>query len=147
MIDAVLAATTKSGFAQSCSDGTGRLLAALAATRHDGRIAESGTGFGVGTAWLASALGPAGQLLNVERDPERTAAASLLLKADPRVEVLDEDWTLLRERAPFDLLFCDGGGKHDHPQAVIGLVAPGEILLLDDFTPSFGCPPTYVGPD
>ena len=40
------------GFGHSCTEPVGRLPATLALARVNGRIAECGTGFGVGTAWL-----------------------------------------------------------------------------------------------
>jgi predicted O-methyltransferase YrrM len=40
--------------------------------------------------------------------------------------------------APFDLLFYDGGGKQ-HPEVegdqVLGLLAPGGTVVMDDLTP------------
>src|SRR5689334_427618 len=43
----------RAGYVAFCRNETGRLLAALAATR-TGTMAEFGTGCGVGTAWLRS---------------------------------------------------------------------------------------------
>jgi predicted O-methyltransferase YrrM len=139
------AAALAAGFPDSCSEPTGRLLAVLAAARPGGRVAESGTGFGVGTAWLRSGLGLAGTLVTVEREPDRAAAAAALFADDPRVTVLTGDWRLLAGRAPFDLFFCDGGGKRDDPDAVVDLLAPGGLLVLDDFTPDDAWPPRYEG--
>jgi predicted O-methyltransferase YrrM len=47
----------KAGYVSFCRNETGRLLAALAATR-EGTMAEFGTGCGVGTAWLRSTETP-----------------------------------------------------------------------------------------
>lgn len=47
--------------------------------------------------------------------------------------------------APFGLLFLDGGGKRDGPRAVADLMAPGGIVVLDDFTVCDAWPPTYLG--
>ena len=144
-VEAALRLAVRAGFEYSCTEPVGRLLATLALSRAGGRIAESGTGFGVGTAWLHSGLHPSSQLFTVEREPERARSAAQLFRDDPRVRVLAGDWTLLREHGPFDLLFCDGGGKRDDPDAVIGLLRPGGILVLDDFTPSPGWPPLFEG--
>ena len=133
------------GFPYSCSEPTGRPLAVLAASRPAGRVAESGTGFGVGTAWLAAGLGEHGTLVTVEHEPSRAAAAVQVLSDDPRFTVLTGDWRLLAAHAPFDLFFCDGGGKRDAPDAVVDLLAPGGLLVLDDFTPDDGWPPRYAG--
>jgi predicted O-methyltransferase YrrM len=138
-------AAAAAGFECSCLPATGRLLAALAAAKPGGRLAESGTGHGVGTAWLSAGMaGPAG-LVTVEQDPARAEAARALRPADPRVSVLTGDWTLLREHGPFDVFFCDGGGKRDDPAGVIDLLAPGGVLVMDDFAPSTGWPPLFDG--
>ena len=138
-------AALAAGFPGSCTDATGRLLAVLAASRPGGRTAESGTGFGVGTAWLASGLGADGTLVTVEREPDRSAAAAALFADDPRVRVLTGDWRLLADHGPYDVFFCDGGGKRDDPDAVVDLLAPGGLLVLDDLTPDDGWPPRFEG--
>lgn len=142
---AALAAADAAGFTLSCSEPTGRLLATLAAARPDALVGESGTGFGVGTAWLASGLGPDGRLVTVEADPARAEAARQVHRDDPRVRVITGDWTMLADHGPFDLFFCDGGGKRTEPDAVIALVARGGLLVLDDFTPWAGWPPMFDG--
>jgi predicted O-methyltransferase YrrM len=133
------------GFAFSSRPEVGRLLRTLASGHPRGRIAESGTGVGVGTAWLQAGLGASASLVTVERDPERAGLAGQLFAADPRVQVLTGDWRLLERHAPFDLFFCDGGGKRDDPEAVISMLAPGGMLVLDDFTPSDRWPPMFEG--
>ncbi len=127
-----------SGFAHSSSDEVGRLLRALAAARPHGRVAESGTGFGVGAAWLLDGLGPDGTLVTVERDEPRWRAARELLAGDGRAHVVHGDWRLLQGHGPFDLVFGDGGGKRDAPDDLVALLAPGGVLVLDDFSPSHG---------
>ena len=52
------AAAEALGFDKSCRDEDGMLLHVLAGRRGIERVAEIGTGTGVGTAWLASALPP-----------------------------------------------------------------------------------------
>jgi predicted O-methyltransferase YrrM len=131
-------------FGHSCSTGTGRLLATLAASV-DGTVAESGTGCGFGTAWLRSGLRDGSRLVTVERDATRAAAVTEGFAGDPAVTVLTGDWTLLTGYRPFVLLFLDGGGKSDGPDAVADLVAPGGLVVMDDFTPSDGWPPTFQG--
>jgi hypothetical protein len=67
------------GFANSCRPEHGRLLRALAAGA--GTIGETGTGCGVGLAWLASGARPGTRLVSVEVDTERAGlVASLLIK-------------------------------------------------------------------
>jgi predicted O-methyltransferase YrrM len=138
-------AAAADGFAHSCVPPVGRLLAVLAAARPGGRLRESGTGYGVGAAWLATGMDATARLVTVEVDQRRAAAARRLLGADQRVSVLHGEWTDLREHGPYDLLFCDGGGKREDPDGVVDLLAPRGVLVLDDFAPSTTWPPTYDG--
>lgn len=124
---------------------SGRLLRLAAASKPDGVVAESGTGSGVGTAWLHSGLGAGARLVTVERDEELARRASGVFADDERVGVLTGDWRLLERYAPFDVFFCDGGGKRDDPGRVVELLAPGGLLILDDFTPSSEWPPRFEG--
>ena len=68
-------AAQRAGFDQSCLPEQGDLLRVLARGIGDGVIGETGTGYGVGLAWLATGAHPAARLVSVERDPDRTAAA------------------------------------------------------------------------
>jgi predicted O-methyltransferase YrrM len=130
------------GFAHSCTPGTGRLLATLGAAS-TGPVYESGTGYGVGTAWLHSGL-PAGRpLVTVDHDAERVAAVRALF--GPTVEVLLDDWAVLRAYPRCGLFFVDGGGKAGGPDAVADLVRPGGVVVLDEFTPCDTWPPMYAG--
>ncbi|NEC29255.1 transferase [Streptomyces sp. SID8111] len=135
----------EAGFTKSCIPEVGRLLRLAAAAKPAGVVAESGTGTGVGTAWLHSGLGAGARLVTVERDPELARGAAGVFADDDRVRVLHGDWRLLERHAPFDVFFCDGGGKRDDPRRVVELLAPGGILILDDFTPSPDRPPRFEG--
>lgn len=145
LVAAARAGARAAGFGFSCTDGVGRLLAALAATAGDGAVGEAGSGHGVGTAWLRSGLPAGARLVTVERDPARAAATAALFADDPAVRVLAEDWQALAGYGPYRVLFCDGGAKQGGPDAVTELVAPGGVVVLDDFTPSPDWPPTYQG--
>ncbi|MFC1442788.1 class I SAM-dependent methyltransferase [Streptacidiphilus sp. N1-10] len=144
-VSAAERAAAAAGFKLSCTPEVGRLLSMAAAAKPNGTIAESGTGCGVGTAWLHSGLGSAARLVTAERDEELARAAADLFADDERVQVLPGDWRLLERHAPFDVFFCDGGGKRDAQQQVVDLLAPGGILVLDDFTPSPEWPPRFAG--
>ena len=133
------------GFGKNCIPEVGRLLSLIAAAKPDGVIAESGTGCGVGTAWLHSGLGKGARLVTVEREENLARRAAGLFADDERVRVLTGDWRLIEQYAPFDVFFCDGGGKRDDPQIVVDLLAPGGVLILDDFTPSPEWPPRFDG--
>jgi predicted O-methyltransferase YrrM len=126
-------------FEKSCEPEVGQLLHILAAQRGCARVGEIGTGVGVGTAWLASALRPGVPLYTVERDSVRAAAARDLFAQDPDVFVLDGDRRLLDAEAPFDLLFVDAREAKADPNT-IGLLAPGGTAVLDDFTPGYADP-------
>jgi predicted O-methyltransferase YrrM len=111
-----------------------QLLAVLAASRH---VAEAGTAFGEGTAAMSKT---ARGVVTVELDPDRAAIADKRLAHLSNVELLVGDWReLLPPRGPFELLFLDGGGfKHapeEREELVLGLLAPGALLVMDDLTP------------
>jgi predicted O-methyltransferase YrrM len=141
-------AAVRLGFGESCLPAHGRLLALLAAGVGPGLIGETGTGCGVGLAWLASGAAPGARLLSAERDAGRAAAARAALAGDDRVRVLDGDWAQLAGHGPYDLLVLDGGGqgKGDEPPAdVDAWLRPGGVVVIDDFTPFSAWPPEYQG--
>jgi predicted O-methyltransferase YrrM len=144
-LEAAARAAAEAGFSYSSTTEVGRLLRLLAASKPGGAIAESGTGFGAGTAWLHDGLAGDARLVTVEQDADRARRAAEIFADDPRVTVLAGDWLLLADHAPFDLFFCDGGGKREDPQRVVDMLAPGGVLVLDDFTPSAGWPPSFDG--
>jgi predicted O-methyltransferase YrrM len=136
----------REGFAHSCRPEHGRLLHALAAGA--GRIGETGTGCGVGLAWLASGARPGTRLVSVERDVDRAALAAELFAGQPQVTVFQGDWSRILEEAPFDLLVLDGGGqgKGGGPAAdPEALLRPGGTLVIDDLTPASAWPPRFDG--
>jgi predicted O-methyltransferase YrrM len=131
--------TQRLGFERSCSPEVGRLLHVLAATRGRARVAEIGTGTGVGAAWIVSALAPEVAFFTAEVDEERAAAAAELFRDDAHVRVLRGDWReTLPPEAPFDLVFFDAAKQlrpREDGELVLGLLAPGGLALLDDLTP------------
>src|SRR6266516_6371827 len=88
-----------------------QLLAVLAASKPDGRIAESGTGFGEGAREIAEALPPGASFVTVEPDEERHRLARAALEGTGAEVVLGRWQDVLPERAPFDLVFSDGGSR------------------------------------
>jgi hypothetical protein len=114
------------GFANSCRPEHGRLLHALAAGA--GTIGETGTGCGVGLAWLASGARPGTRLVSVEIDTERAGLVASLFADLPHVAVLRGDWREIYRAAPFDLLVLDGG-----------------TVVIDDLTPASAWPPRFGG--
>jgi len=125
------------GFGKSCSREIGRLLHVLAGSRGRERVAELGTGCGVGAAWIVSALQPQTPFLTAELDLELASAAAGLFREDPNVRVIAGDWReTLAPEAPFDLLFFDAAKQEPgSAELALGLLAPGGIALLDDLTP------------
>jgi predicted O-methyltransferase YrrM len=125
------------GRGSACLPEVGRFLAVLAAGCTGGRIAELGTGAGIGAAWISGAM-PAGcELVTAEIDPVRAAAAADLLSGDPRVEVLAGDAAAaLEARGPFDLIFADCGVRDAAAfGALVSLLRPGGRIVMDDLTP------------
>jgi predicted O-methyltransferase YrrM len=108
------------------------LLRVLAAGR---RVAEIGAAFGEGAAAMAET---ARELVTVEVDAERVEAARSRLAGLANVELLAGDWhELLPPRAPFELVFADGGlrSREDY-EALLELVEPGGLIVKDDLSPA-----------
>lgn len=135
----------RAGYVSFCRNETGRLLAALAATR-SGTLAEFGTGCGVGTAWLRSGVRNGARILTAELNPKLAKAAATIFSEDPQVEVLAADWSTLHDKGPFSLLFLDSGTPADvGVDSIADLVEPGGIVVLDDFIPCEMWPPVSGG--
>ncbi len=137
------------GFPYSCRPEQGRLLALLAAGAPHA-IAETGTGCGVGLAWLTTGARPGVRLVSAERDPHRARIATQLFADCPQVTVLQGDWHRVEDHGPYDLLVLDGGGQAkttdpDDAADPTRLLAPGGTLVVDDFTPSTTWPPLHDG--
>ena len=144
LVEKALALTERLGFEKSCRPEVGRLLHLLAASRGRGRVAEIGTGTGVGSAWIVSALPPQVPFFTSEIDEDLAASALELFASDENVHVLAGDWRkLLPPEAPFDLVFYDAAKQlrpREDGELVLGLLAPGGIAVLDDLTPGFAGP-------
>jgi predicted O-methyltransferase YrrM len=139
LVRRALALAAELGVEHSCTAEVGRLLHVLAGARGRTRVGEIGTGCGVGAAWMLSALAPAVPFVTVELDPTRARAAAGLLSGDGSARVLEGDWREAMPReAPFDLLFHDAVGEARPDldgEAVVGLLAPRGLVVLDDLTP------------
>ncbi|MFD7155488.1 O-methyltransferase [Kribbella sp. NPDC059898] len=146
LVAAAVALADELAFPSSCRIEQGRLLMALAAGATSD-IGETGTGCGVGLAWLVTGRRPGVRVVSVERDAERAERAAELFAGVPDLEIVTGDWTLINERGPFDLLVVDGGGNGKkggaaEPELVL---RPGGTLVIDDFTPLAQWPPLHDG--
>jgi predicted O-methyltransferase YrrM len=151
LVRRALAAARRHGFAYACRPEQGRLLYALAGGARE-RIGETGTGCGVGLAWLASGAREGVRLFSVERDAERARVAAEVFADRPEVEVIHGDWRRIEEHGPYDLLVLDGGGTGKmpgddpaDPADPARLPAPGGTVVVDDFPPATGRPPLHEG--
>ncbi len=139
LVQRALAVTERLAFERSCTPEVGRLLHVLAATHGRTRVAEIGTGTGVGAAWIVSGLSPAVPFFTAELDEERAASAADLFREDEHVRVLAGDWReTLPPEAPFDLVYFDAAKQlrpREDGELVVGLLAPGGLAVLDDLTP------------
>ncbi|MER6358872.1 S1 RNA-binding domain-containing protein [Streptomyces sp. NPDC001634] len=146
LVERAVTAARRHGFADSCRPEQGRLLQTLAGGA-PGLIGETGTGCGVGLAWLASGARKGVRLVSVERDAERARIAAGVFADRPEVEILHGDWRRIEERGPYDLLVLDGGGQGktpgDRAANVVRLLAPGGTVVVDDFTPATTWPPLH----
>lgn len=125
----------------ACLPGVGRFLAVLAASASS--IAELGTGTGIGTAWMVSALPVDGRLVTVEIDEDKAESARRLFAEDQRVEVVTGDATAeVASRGPFDLIFADSGVRDEAAfDRLVGLLRPGGRIVMDDVTPTAALQP------
>ena len=105
------------GYVQASRTETGRLLAALAATR-TGTIAECGTGCGVGAAWLRSGAPKNTRVITAELDPELAHGVMDMFAGDD-IDVMHADWSSLAEHAPFSLIFMDATSAKGWPREKI----------------------------
>ncbi|MFF5638726.1 O-methyltransferase [Streptomyces sp. NPDC012825] len=137
-LDAILEDAAHAGFAMSCEDRTGSLLATLAASKPDGRFLELGTGVGAGAAWLASGMTPGARLVTVEANAAVQAIARHHLADDARIEFVHadaDDW-LTQEDGLFDLAYVDcRPGKYLRLPDLLTLLKPGALYVVDDMLP------------
>ncbi|MFN2495807.1 MAG: O-methyltransferase [Pseudonocardiaceae bacterium] len=132
-------AAERAGFAMSCTNRTGALLATLAASKPDGRFLELGTGTGVGAAWLLAGMTRHAHLVTVETDPATAAIARKILGGEKRVSlvVADADTWLDNYDGPgVDLVFVDcRPGKSHRRTDLLTHLNLGGMYVGDDLLP------------
>ena len=146
LVERAVSIARRDGFDNSCRPEHGRLLFALAAGADT--IGETGTGYGVGLAWLASGARPGTRLVSVERDATRAHRAATLFSGLPQVTIIHADWHAIYPLGPFDLLVLDGGAHGKGGGAAADpalLVRPGGTVVIDDLTPARHWPPRFEG--
>lgn len=124
----------------ACIPQVGRLLGVLVAAKPGGRFAEHGTGSGVGTAWMVSAMAAESRLISVEVDTERAAAVRELFRDVPNLDLRPGDWhAALKDEPPFDLVFMDAGIAEDIARgdwdSLVESVKVGGQIVMDDIVP------------
>lgn len=133
-------------FELSTHPHTGRLLAALAGGVVAGRIGETGTGTGVGLAWMHDAVDDDTELFSVEIDEPRARATAELFSDCPNVTVLVGDANRLAEVGPFDMLVldspCESGPLHYTELDPLQQLRPNGLVFKDDQWPMTTWPPT-----
>lgn len=144
LVSRTLDLSRQRGFITSIRNETGRLLAALAASR-TGTLAELGTGCGVGSAWLSSGAPTTARVVSAELDPALAGDVQKIFAETANVDVIAGDWSTLEQYAPFSMLFVDVREVMESIDVLANLMEPGGIVILDDFVPSDYWPPIVEG--
>jgi predicted O-methyltransferase YrrM len=142
LVRGAIEVASSQNFDHSCAPEQGRLLSVLAGGFDGQRVGETGTGCGVGLAWMVEVTNASTSFVSIELDETRASLSAHLFADHPNVRVLNGNWSDLREYGPFDLLVLDGGGKGKEPaddpplDPTDGWLALGGTIVLDDFTPA-----------
>ncbi|HEY9712276.1 MAG TPA: hypothetical protein V6C72_02335 [Chroococcales cyanobacterium] len=135
LVSAAVALAKAHNFEYSCLPGHGRLMQSIARGRKGAKIGETGTGCGVGTAWLVSGADSTSTIVSVEINEELAAAAGNLFRSQPNVKILCSSWEAIYDYGPFDILFLEAGAKNPEKAPDLSrLLNRGGTLILDDFS-------------
>lgn len=135
----------KNKFENSCSDEAGRLLSVLAGQVTKGNILEIGTGFGVGSSWILSAIAPTVQLITVDHSKEKIDLVSNNIRHS-QVEFICGDWKEVITKGPFQFVFADAAAaKIIEAELLVKTLEVGGMLFMDDFTPEEHFPEEWKG--
>lgn len=130
------AKTRELGFTMASGRRLGALLRTLAAAKPGARLLELGTGTGLSLAWLADGMDTESVVISIDNDKELIALARSFFPGDTRIHLLHMDaasWITSYEGEPFELVFADAWpGKYSHLPALLNLVKPGGLYIVDD---------------
>ncbi len=120
----------------NCSNGTGRLLRLLASQFQAGVIGEIGSGCGVGSAWIISALAPGATFVTVEKDPILAAVVRTLYNNMSMVRVFNGDWIEIVKFGPFSLCYISANvARFIPPEVLMQSLRLGGIIVIDGLVP------------
>lgn len=134
----IVAASAKLGFTMNADAQAASLLRTLAATKPGGRFLELGTGTGLSTAWILAGMDEQATLVSVDNDADCLAVAREFLGNDSRLQLVCQDGTdwVTTNTGPFDFIFADTwAGKYTDLDAVLAMLAPGGLYIIDDMLP------------
>ena len=132
----------------ACIPEVGKLLSVLVAGYPNGKIAEFGTGAGVGTAWLVQGLSKHAKLVSAEIDGKLVSRTRELFANYPNVEIRQGDcFEVMKNEMPFDLLFIDTGIRQilipENWDYFTDMVKIGGKIIFDDLIPVELWPPEW----
>ena len=136
------------GPASACIPEMGRLLSTLVAGHPNGKIAEFGTGSGVGTAWMTCGLSENAMLYSADIDANLVAHVAKLFTDYPHVVIRHGDFIdVLLSEMPCDLIFVDSGVRHllvpEKWDWFTEMVKIGGQIVFDDLVPLELWPPEW----
>lgn len=145
MVKAAKKLSSAHGFSHYCSDEAGRLLAVLAGQVTKGKILEIGTGYGVGSSWILSAIAPSIELVSVDHSKEKIDSVTSLI-VHPQATFICDDWKEVLSQGPFQFVFADASAaKTSEAELLFQAMDHGGILFMDDFTPEEHFPEEWKG--
>ena len=137
--NAILTATTLSGFTMASDILTGSLLRTLAASKPSGAFLELGTGTGLSTSWILDGMDASSTLISIDNDAAFLNIANTQLGNDSRVELVLTDgakWVEENKHRQFDYIFADTWhGKYLLLNEVLAMIKKGGLYIIDDMLP------------
>ena len=135
----------ENNFNYSCLDEVGQLLSVLTASIKEGTIIEIGTGYGVGTAWMATNLKNEVSFISIDNDKSKINSVRTIFH-QKNVKFIHSDWQEILNYAPFQFIFADGGkAKEQHPDMLVEALEVSGMILIDDLTPIEYWPEEWKG--